>query len=174
MGQSEDCSPGGSISDSSERLLQRSSGGKSIYKVLVKGEFNTMKHSFYTRALRPRPAPPGLPACRSPRAAQTRLERGRQAGRRAAPLYAVPALFIHDWYSAPRDPARAPGGERSVRQEGRASAAPAPHAALARELRPRGSAGRVSSARQASSSSTLGPRVPRLLPGTLGNFPGCL
>ena len=25
------------------------SGGKSIYKVLVKGEFNTMKHSFYKR-----------------------------------------------------------------------------------------------------------------------------
>ena len=24
-------------------------GGKSIYKVLVKGEFNTMKHSFYKR-----------------------------------------------------------------------------------------------------------------------------
>ena len=45
--QNEDCSPGGSISDSSERLLQSSSGGKSIYKVLVKGEFNTMKHSFY-------------------------------------------------------------------------------------------------------------------------------
>ena len=32
------------ISDSSERLLQSGSGGKSIYKVLVKGEFNTMKH----------------------------------------------------------------------------------------------------------------------------------
>lgn len=43
-----------------------------------------------------------------------------------------------------------------MRQEGRASAAPAPHAALARELRPRGSAGPVSSARQALSSSTLG------------------
>ena len=39
----------GSISDSSERLLQSSSGGKSIYKVLVKGEFNAMKHSFYKR-----------------------------------------------------------------------------------------------------------------------------
>ena len=48
-GQNEDCSPRGSISDSSERLLQRSSGGKSIYKVLVKGEFNTIKHSFYKR-----------------------------------------------------------------------------------------------------------------------------
>ena len=42
---------GGSISDSSERLLQRGSGGKSIYKVLVKGEFNTMKHSIYKRFL---------------------------------------------------------------------------------------------------------------------------
>ena len=26
-------------------------GGKSIYKVLVKGEFNTMKHTFYKRFL---------------------------------------------------------------------------------------------------------------------------
>ena len=49
LGQNEDCSLGGSISDSSERLLQRGSGGKSIYKVLVKGEFNTMKHSIYKR-----------------------------------------------------------------------------------------------------------------------------
>ena len=38
---------GGSISDSSERLLQSSSVGKSIYTVLVKGEFNTMKYSTY-------------------------------------------------------------------------------------------------------------------------------
>ena len=51
MGQNEDCSLGGRISDSSERLLQSSSGGKSIYKVLVKGEFNGMKHSFYKRLL---------------------------------------------------------------------------------------------------------------------------
>ena len=49
LGQNEDCSPGGSISDSSERLFQSGSGGKSIYKVLVQGEFNTMKHSFYKR-----------------------------------------------------------------------------------------------------------------------------
>ena len=46
LGQNEDYSPGGSSSDSSERLLQSGSGGKSIYKVLVKGECNTMKHSF--------------------------------------------------------------------------------------------------------------------------------
>ena len=32
-----------------ERLLQSGSGGKSVYKVLVKGEFNTMKHLFYKR-----------------------------------------------------------------------------------------------------------------------------
>ena len=32
-----------------EKLLQSGSGEKSIYKVLVKGEFNTMKHSFYKR-----------------------------------------------------------------------------------------------------------------------------
>ena len=38
LGQNEDCSPGGSISDSSERLLQSGSRGESIYKVLVKGE----------------------------------------------------------------------------------------------------------------------------------------
>ena len=31
------------------RLLQSISGGKSIYKVLVKEEFSTMKHSFYKR-----------------------------------------------------------------------------------------------------------------------------
>ena len=49
MGQNEDCSLGGSISDSSETLLQSSSGRKSIYEVLVKWEFNTMKHSFYKR-----------------------------------------------------------------------------------------------------------------------------
>ena len=47
----KDCSPGVSISDSSERLLQSSSEGKSIYKVLVMEEFNTMKHSFYERFL---------------------------------------------------------------------------------------------------------------------------
>ena len=45
--QNEDCNPGGSTSDSSERLLQSGSGEKSIYKVLVKGEFNTIKHLFY-------------------------------------------------------------------------------------------------------------------------------
>ena len=49
LGQNEDCCLGYSISDSSERLLQSSSGGKSIYKVLVKGEFNTMKYSFYKK-----------------------------------------------------------------------------------------------------------------------------
>ena len=42
VGQNEACSPGGSISDSSE---------KSIYKVLVKGEFSTIKHSIYKRFL---------------------------------------------------------------------------------------------------------------------------
>ena len=47
--QNEDCSLGGNISDSSERVLQSGCGGKSIYKVLVKGEFDTMKHSFYKR-----------------------------------------------------------------------------------------------------------------------------
>ena len=32
-----------------KRLLQSGSGGKSIYKVLVMGEFSIMKHSFYKR-----------------------------------------------------------------------------------------------------------------------------
>jgi len=47
--KNEYCNPGGSISDSSERLLLNGIGGKSIYKILVKGEFNAMKHSFYKR-----------------------------------------------------------------------------------------------------------------------------
>ena len=47
LGRNEDCSPEDSVSDSSEKLLQRSSEGRSIYKVLVNGEFNTIKHSFY-------------------------------------------------------------------------------------------------------------------------------
>ena len=37
------------MSDSSEKLLSRSSGGKTIDKVLGKGKFNSMKHSFYKR-----------------------------------------------------------------------------------------------------------------------------
>ena len=41
LGQNEECSLEDSLSDSSERLLQSS---RSI-KVLVKGEFSTMKHS---------------------------------------------------------------------------------------------------------------------------------
>ena len=51
LGQNEDCTLEGSISDSSDRLLQSGSGGRSIYKVLVKGEFSAMKHSFYKRFL---------------------------------------------------------------------------------------------------------------------------
>ena len=51
MGKNEDCSLGGRISDISERLLQSSSEGKSIYNVLEKGEFSAMKHSFYKRFL---------------------------------------------------------------------------------------------------------------------------
>ena len=49
LGQNEDDSLGDSTSDSSERLLQRGSGEKSIYKILVKGEFSVIKHSFYKR-----------------------------------------------------------------------------------------------------------------------------
>ena len=39
-GQNEDCSPGDSTSDSSERLLQGGSGGRSVCTILVKGEFS--------------------------------------------------------------------------------------------------------------------------------------
>ena len=46
LGQNEDCSLGDSTS---ERLLQRGSGGRSIYKVLEKAKFRTIKHSFYKR-----------------------------------------------------------------------------------------------------------------------------
>ena len=35
--QNEDCSPGDSILDSSERLLQRGGGGRSIYKIWWRG-----------------------------------------------------------------------------------------------------------------------------------------
>ena len=49
LGQNEDCSPGDNISDSLGTLLPSSSGGRPIYKVLVKGEFNIIKHSFYKR-----------------------------------------------------------------------------------------------------------------------------
>ena len=48
LGQNEDCL-GGSISESSERLLQGSSGGRPICNVLVKGEFSAIKYSFYKR-----------------------------------------------------------------------------------------------------------------------------
>ena len=42
FGENEDCSLGDSTSDSSERLFQRGSGGRSKYKILVKGEFNAL------------------------------------------------------------------------------------------------------------------------------------
>ena len=47
LGQNEDFSLRDSISDSCETLLQSGSGWKSIYLVLVKGEFSTTNHSFY-------------------------------------------------------------------------------------------------------------------------------
>ena len=47
LGQNEDFSLGDSISDSSEKLLQSGTRGKSKYKVLVEREFNAIKHSFY-------------------------------------------------------------------------------------------------------------------------------
>ena len=47
LGQNEHCIPGDSTSDSSERLLQRGSGARSVYKILVRGEFNAVKCLFY-------------------------------------------------------------------------------------------------------------------------------
>ena len=48
------CSPGHSICVCSPghialRDCSKGTGGRPLYKVLVKGEFNTMKHSFYKR-----------------------------------------------------------------------------------------------------------------------------
>ena len=37
------------VSQIALRLFQSGSGGRPIYKVLVKGEFDAMKHSFYKR-----------------------------------------------------------------------------------------------------------------------------
>lgn len=45
----EDSNPGDSTSDRSERLLQRDSGGRSVYKILVKGEFNEIQCLLYKR-----------------------------------------------------------------------------------------------------------------------------
>ena len=49
LGRNKDCSLRGSTSDSSETELQRGSGGRSTYKILVKGELNAIKRSFYKR-----------------------------------------------------------------------------------------------------------------------------
>ena len=38
LGQNEDCSLGDSTSESSEKLLQKGTGGRSIYVILVTGE----------------------------------------------------------------------------------------------------------------------------------------
>ena len=46
--QNADYSLGDRTSYNCERLLQRGSGGRLIYKILVKGEFNTIKHSLYS------------------------------------------------------------------------------------------------------------------------------
>ena len=44
--QNEDSSPGDSISENSEKLLQRASGGRSVCEF---GEFNAMEHLLYKR-----------------------------------------------------------------------------------------------------------------------------
>ena len=49
MGKSKDCSLGDSTPESSEKMLQRDSGGRPIHTILVKGEFNAIKHLLYKR-----------------------------------------------------------------------------------------------------------------------------
>ena len=49
MEQNEDGSPGARTSHSFKRLLQRGSQGRSIYKMLVKMEFNAIKNLLYKR-----------------------------------------------------------------------------------------------------------------------------
>ena len=49
LGQDENCSPEDNTSDSSKVLLQRRSGGRSIYKILVKGKFSAIKCLLYKR-----------------------------------------------------------------------------------------------------------------------------
>ena len=48
MVQNEDCSQGGSVSDSSERLLQSGSAGKSIYKIIlsINSRMDKIIHAF--------------------------------------------------------------------------------------------------------------------------------
>ena len=48
FGQSEDYSQADHTSDSSKRLLQRGSGGRSIDKILVKGEFRAI-NTYFTK-----------------------------------------------------------------------------------------------------------------------------
>ena len=49
LGQKEDCSLEGSTSGSSERPLQRSCWGRSIYKILGKGELHAIQQLLYKR-----------------------------------------------------------------------------------------------------------------------------
>ena len=49
LGQNEDCSPGSSTSNSSERLLQRGSQGRLIYKISLKQKFSAIKCLHYKR-----------------------------------------------------------------------------------------------------------------------------
>ena len=51
MRQNEDHGLKGSISESSEILLQRSGAEVSIYVILVKGEVHATMHTFYGRLL---------------------------------------------------------------------------------------------------------------------------
>ena len=44
LGQNEDCSPDDGTSDSSERLLQRGEGKRSIYMIFGEGGIHAVKH----------------------------------------------------------------------------------------------------------------------------------
>ena len=48
LGPNEDCSLGGSTSESSERR-SKEAGGRSIYKILVKGESSAIKRLLYNK-----------------------------------------------------------------------------------------------------------------------------
>ena len=49
LGQNEDWIPGVSTSDRSEKLLQRSHGGRSLNKILAKRQFSAIKYLLYKR-----------------------------------------------------------------------------------------------------------------------------
>ena len=49
LGQNEGCSPGDGTSDSSERLLQRGEGKRSIYMIFGEGGIHAVKHIYFLK-----------------------------------------------------------------------------------------------------------------------------